>query len=280
MKSSRFALAVLLLASGAPVFGQDAAEIVRRSVAAVERSWNAAPAYSFVERDSEVANGKRSVRQSAVVMIDGSPYYRLLSNDGKPLSPAQAAREQRAFDLEIANRGRESPSARRKRIAQYDKERRQDHALMMEMSRAFVFRLVGRNRLNGHAVYVLDAEPKPGYQPPSFETRVLTGMRGRLWVDCDSYQWVRVEAEVFRPVTFGFFIAKAEPGTRFALDQEPVDGAVWLPTRFTMSVNATVLWWRKTSTEVDVFTSYRKAASPAEFAEDVRRTFGPAGRPK
>jgi hypothetical protein len=36
-------------------------------------------------------------------------------------------------------------------------------------------------------------------------------MKGKLWVDREQYQWVKVEAEVIKPVNFGYFIAKVAP---------------------------------------------------------------------
>jgi len=47
------------------------------------------------------------------------------------------------------------------------------------------------------------------------------GMTGHLWIDQRDSQWVRVEAEVVRPVSFFGFFAKVGKGTRFLLEQEP-----------------------------------------------------------
>jgi hypothetical protein len=63
------------------------------------------------------------------------------------------------------------------------KERRRDHAMLMEMVDAFEFQLVGAEIVNGHECWVLDARPKRGYEPKDRETKVLAGMRGELWVD-------------------------------------------------------------------------------------------------
>ena len=49
-------------------------------------------------------------------------------------------------------------------------------------------------------------------------------MRGKMWIDTRQYQWVKVHAEVFRPVAFGLFIAHVEPGTEFTLEESPIGG--------------------------------------------------------
>ena len=243
----------------------NAVDIVQRSVMVLERDWQAAPEYSFVENDIEVKDGTRSQRKSAVIMIDASPYWMLLEENGKPLTREREANERRKLAQQISVRRGQSTADRQRRIAQYDKERRQDNALIREMTEALDFKLAGEETLHGHSVYVLQASPKPGYEPKSLETRVLTGMRGTLWVDRKSYQWVKVEAEVFRPVAFGLFIAKVQTGTRFSLEQSPVSDSVWLPSRFTMTVNASIFWWHKASTEDESFFAYRPARESLEL---------------
>jgi hypothetical protein len=61
---------------------------------------------------------------------------------------------------------------------------------------AFQFQLAGDAEVDGHACWVLDATPKPGYRPSTREGRILEGMKGRLWVNQRTYQWVKVHAEV------------------------------------------------------------------------------------
>ncbi len=113
--------------------------------------------------------------------------------------------------------------------------------MLLAMVDAFDFQLSGEERVNGHDCRVLDARPKPSYQPKNRETKVLAGMRGRLWIDKKQTQWVKVQDEVFKPVSFYGSIAKDGPGTRFMLEQEPVADNVWLPKRFSVKVNATAL---------------------------------------
>lgn len=55
-------------------------------------------------------------------------------------------------------------------------------------------------------------------------------MRGTLWIEKSTFQWVRVEAEVFRPVSIEGFLAQVQPGTRFLLDQAPVSETSGYPS--------------------------------------------------
>ena len=253
-------VAVLLLLTATlplPASALDARQIIQRSVEANEADWKAAPDLAYVEREVINKGGARTVKTYKVMMIDGSPYNQLLAVDDQPLSPAHQARERARLAQEIARRKHETREERSSRISKYEKSRHQDHALMQQMTKALDFRLRGKDTLNGYPVYVFDATPHAGYQPPNHETRVLTGMKGTLWVNRTNYQWVKVEAEVFRPVSFGLFIAKVSPGTRFVLEQAPLSGPIWEPKHFKMEVHASILWWTHNSSEDDTFRDYQ-----------------------
>jgi len=254
-----FALLLPYSCWGGGVAADQADDIVRRSVQNTTADWDAAPQYDFTERDIVSQHGKRSVKTYQVTMIAGSPYNKLIAIDGRPLSPSQSAQEDRKAEEETNRRRNESSAAREKRIAEYLKERRQDHALMAEMAKAFDFRLSGEETVNGRRCFVLNATPKPGYRPPTRETQVLTGMRGTMWVDASAYQWVRVHAEVFRPVTFGLFFARVKPGTQFTFEEQPVRANLWLPSHFSMAVNARILLASRHSTDDETYSNYRPA---------------------
>jgi hypothetical protein len=241
----------------------DVVQIVQRSVASVEANWNQAPNYSFKERDVESKHSSApTIKSYEVSMIEGSPCNRLVAFNDQPLAPELQAAEEQKLRAEIDKRQRESHRERAKRIAKYEKERHQDHAMMIAMADAFDFQLVGEETINGHACWVLDATPKHGYQPKIRETKVLTGMRGRLWIDKAQYQWVRVRAQVFKGVGFFGFVAKVAPGTAFALDQEPVADNLWLPKHFRMQVKASALGFiNEDSTADETYGDYRLSAA-------------------
>jgi len=263
--SRNWAIVVITMLVSPRCFGaksSQAQDIVARSVQNMNADWSAAPQFDFTERDVIRKKGRSSVMTYRVLMIGGSPYQRLLAVNGEPLPAAQVAREQGKLQREIARRGREMPSARQKRVAEYQKERRQDHELMAEMVQGFDFKLEGEETLNGRRCYVLDATPRPGYQPKSRETKVLKGMRGKMWIDVQRYQWVKVQAEVFRPVTFGLFVAHVQPGTEFTLEQKPVEGNIWLPSHFSMRVKAQILLFSRRSTDDETYSQYRPVSEP------------------
>ena len=254
---TRALLLLLAGAAAASIPAPDVTEILRRSVEANQADWKAAPDYDYSEQERK-PSGSMTYR---VWMIAGSPYQQLVAVNGEPLSAQDQKERQQELQRVIAQRNSESASHRTERIAKYQRDRERDHVLMQQLTEAFDFHLVGERRLRGHTVYVLRATPRAGYQPPNTDSEVLTGMRGTLWIDTRTYQWVKVEAQVVRPVSIAGFLARVQPGTRFELEKMPVGDGIWLPKHFAMRSDARVLFlFRRQTQEQDTYFNYQKAA--------------------
>jgi hypothetical protein len=221
--------------------------------------WKRAPDYSYVTREVQSKHEAAPVIKSyEVLMLEGSPYHRLIAIDDKPLSPGEQADEFRKMQNEIDKRRNETEKEQKKRIAKYLRERKRENDMIREMAAAFEFHFAGEENVNGHDCWVLDTSPNASYEPKDREGRVLTGMTGRLWIDKSSYQWVKAKAEVFKPLSFYGFLAKVGPGTRFVLEQEPISNNLWLPKRFNMQVNASALGFlNEDSREDDTYGDYK-----------------------
>jgi hypothetical protein len=118
---------------------------------------------------------------------------------------------------------------------------------------------MGEQRLGAQDVYVLKATPRPGYKPPNTEAKVLTGMEGKLWIDKQTFQWVKVEATVIHPVSIGGFLAEVEAGTHFELEKMPVADSIWLPKHFAMKSRAKILFlFTRKSQSDETYSGYHK----------------------
>jgi len=263
-KSFSSVLAIPLLAVvasiGAGAQQPNVQEIVKKSVAATDADFNAAPHFNYEERD-RVGKGSKTYR---VTMIQGSPYQRLIAINGKPLPAAQAAQEQKKEEQVAASRRSESSGERQRRIAKFDKERTRDHLMMQQLTEAFNFTYIGERKVRSFKVYMLKATPRPGYRPPNMQTQVLPGMQGELWIDQQTYQWVKVMAQVIRPVSIEGFLAQVEPGTQFEIEKSPVVGGTWQITHFAMKSSAKVLFmFNRSSQEDDTYSDYQRIGSNA-----------------
>jgi len=236
---------------------EDVSSIIRQSAEANNRDWAAVPKFDNSERD----HNKGGDKTYAVTMLYGSPYERLIAVNGRALSPSQQREAQKKYETAAAERQRESAEARSQRIAKYEAGRKRDHTLIEQLTVAFDFRLIGKQLLNHHQVYVLKATPRQGYRPPDRDSEVLTGMEGTLWIDQKTFQWVKVEAHVMHPVRIEGFLAEVEPGTRFELEKRPVANDIWLASHFSMRSNAKVmLLFPHTGWEDDTYFNYHRAS--------------------
>lgn len=258
-----FVVTISLIAFVAISFAQeDANKIIERSIQANAADWKATPEYDYFERDQEQDGGSKTFEER---MILGSPYEQLVAINGKPLSPDREAEEQSKLEAAIAQRRSESAEQRASRIEKYERDRKRNQLLLQQLTKALNLVLVGEQKLEGHDVYVLKATPRPGYQPPNMETEVLLGMEGKLWIDKETFQWVKVEAQVIHPVSIEGFLARVEPGTRFELEKAPVEDEIWLPRHFAMRSRAKILFLFHHRSQADEsYYGYHKAQASGQ----------------
>jgi hypothetical protein len=271
VRTSASAVLAILLSYLVPSSAEEnVASIIRRSVEANNRDWAAVPEFDNRERDRT----KDGDKTYAVTILYGSPYQRLIAVNGQPVSPQKEKEEQKRYQQAVEQRKHESADKRAARIAKYEAERKRDRNMLDQMTRAFDFHLTGEKELNGRRVYELKATPRKGYQPPNRDSQVLTGMEGTLWIDRDTFQWVKVEAHVTRPVKIVGFLAEVEPGTRFELEKKPVAGDenIWMAAHFAMKSRARVmLLIPHHGEEDDSFFDYHKSAAVAQSAKSEAR---------
>jgi len=271
VRTSASAVLAILLSYLVPSSAEEnVASIIRRSVEANNRDWAAVPEFDNRERDRT----KDGDKTYAVTILYGSPYQRLIAVNGQPVSPQKEKEEQKRYQQAVEQRKHESADKRAARIAKYEAERKRDRNMLDQMTRAFDFHLTGEKELNGRRVYELKATPRKGYQPPNRDSQVLTGMEGTLWIDRDTFQWVKVEAHVTRPVKIVGFLAEVEPGTRFELEKKPVAGDenIWMAAHFAMKSRARVmLLIPHHGQEDDSFFDYHKSAAVAQSAKSEAR---------
>lgn len=261
------ALCATSTASALPANAQCDASIIERSVQVNTEDWNAAPQYDYFERDRQPNGGTKTYEN---LMILGSPYQRLVAINGKPLTLDQQAQEELNWKQAVAERKNESPREREERIANYEQERKRDHLLLEQMTKALDFQVVGEKKVGVNNVCVLKATPRPGYVPTSREAKVLTGMEGTLWIDIKTSQWVKVEANVIHPVSIEGFLAQVEPGTRFELEKAPVGDNIWLPSHFEMKSQAKIFFFftRKTQANETYYGYHKDLPTEPGAAED------------
>ena len=236
--------------------------------------------YTYIQRSEEHhLDGRGQVKStesktSEVLMIYSEQVERVIEKNDKPLSAKDAAKEDEKIQKIIDKRRDESEAERRKRLEKEEKEREDGRQFVREVADAYNFRLVGVEPLNGRDAYVIDAEPRPGYEPHRKEARFLPKIRGRIWIDKQEDQWVKIDAQVIDTVSFGLFLARLHKGTRIMVETMRVNDEVWLPKHMTARVDVRVALLKNFNVDADVtYRDYKKFRTDTKIvgvAEEVK----------
>ncbi len=231
--------------------------------------------YTYIEREEEHrldGNGKVKKVESTtseVLVIYGEQVERKIAKDDKPLSAEEAKKEEERIQKITDKRKNESDSDRRKRLEKEEKEREDDRKFVLEIADAYNFRLVGSELLDGRDTWVLDATPRPGYEPKRREAKVLPKLKGRIWIDKSETQWVKIDVTTTDTISFGLFLARLHKGTRIVVETTRVNDEVWLPKHVSAHVDVRLALLKNYNEDVEqTFRDYKK------FRTDTKITVG------
>ena len=191
--------------------------------------------YTYIEREEEHRlDGKGQVKStetktSEVMMVYGDQIERLIAKNDKPLSAKDAAKEDERIRKITDKRKNETDEQRAKRLKQEEKDREEARKFVGEIADAYNFHLAAMEGLEGRETYVIDAEPRPGFEPHSKEAKYLPKFRFRVWIDKAEGQWVKLDAQAIDTVSLGLFLARIHKGSRIVIEQTRVNDEVWLP---------------------------------------------------
>jgi len=248
-----------------PAFCQDAREIVRKSVELDQLNWQRRADYTWVmetrERHFDSQKRVTSDHQEAweTLVLEGRPYNRAIEKDHKPLPPADQKKEQERLDGIAARLDKETPAEKQRHRAEYEASRRRERQFLLEVTDAYDFRLEGDQTVDGQPAWVISGTPKPGYHARSREGAAMLKIRGRIRIEKAGYQWVRIEAETTGTISFGWFLARLNPGAKLVWEQSRVNDEVWLPARAFLSGTGRIALLKRIAEDEEItWSHYRK----------------------
>ncbi|HLZ42850.1 MAG TPA: hypothetical protein VKQ11_17915 [Candidatus Sulfotelmatobacter sp.] len=199
--------------------------------------------YTYIERQVEhKLDGKGQTKSTEVktyeiVEIYGEQVERLIAKDDKPLDAKEAAKEEEKIQKIIDKRKNESEADRKKRLDKEEKEREDGRKFVTEIADAYNFTLVGTELVDGRDAWIIDGEPRPGYEPHMKEAKFLPKFHGRVWIDKNDLQLSKMQVEALDTVSWGVFLARFHKGSHFTLEQTRVNDEVWLPRQLAVKVD-------------------------------------------
>jgi hypothetical protein len=244
---------------------QDAREIVRRSVEIDSGNTAAARNYTFLQRqETRKLDGAGRVKDTEsltydVTLQEGSPYRRLVARDDKPLSEKDQREEQEKLRRSNEIRSHETPEQREQRIADWHRKQEDQRKPLKELPDAFDFRLLPNEAIDGAECWVIEASPKPGYKPKAASAFFFPKVRARFWIARTNYQWVKFDMEALDTIAFKGILVRLSKGSHLVMDQQHVNGEVWLPRRIVLNASARILLIKGFHAEIVYsFSDYRK----------------------
>ena len=228
--------------------------------------------YTYVERqemrrlDGHGRVKSTDLKSFDVMEIYGEQVQELISKDDKPLSQKEAKKEEDKIQHLIDKRKNESDAEREKRLRKEEKDREDSRQFVQEVAGAYNFRFVGMESLNGRENYVIDADPKPGYQPHLKEAKILPKFRFRAWIDKEDVQWRKLDLECIDTVTFGLVLFRMHKGSHATIEQTRVNDEVWLQRRIVANVDFRLALLKNFDLSLDISDGdYKKFRSSTKF---------------
>lgn len=228
--------------------------------------------YTYIDRevqnklDGKGQTKSTEVKTYEVLEIYGTPVQRLIQKDDKPLDAKEAAKEEEKIQKIIDKRKNESEEDRKKRQEKELKEREDGRKFVREVADAYDFKLVGTEQIGGRDAWVIDGEPRPGFEPHMKESKFLSKFHGRVWIDKGDLQLAKMDVEAIDTVSLGWVLARIHKGTRVMLEQTRVNDEVWLPRHVAFKVDARVALFKGFNLDGDQeYRDYRKFRTSAKI---------------
>jgi hypothetical protein len=221
----------------------DVRRLVESSIAATRRSWQARLHYGYVERsedrrrDSTGRVRSEDVEISRTVLVDNVPFEELIERNGHPPSAQELRKQKDEFD----KLKRETPVHRAERLRILEEE---NTSLVVEVPKAFDFRMVGDDVVHGRPAFVLEATPRPGYHAQGKYGKMFSKVAGKLWIDKEDLGWIKVDGRVLQPFSMGLFLVRVLAGSQITMEQRRVDDGIWMPERVGVRAAAKIFFLR------------------------------------
>jgi hypothetical protein len=247
----------------------DVGALLREVARNQDETENRVAEYSFkqTETDREI-NSKGELNKQTVKVYEvyplpnREPVQKLISENGVPLSPERAAKEDKRVQEEFLKAEREKEkdareAARRRAERNKKKEKdgdatkkegdpaKKDEDTDPEISmflRACDFVSPRRERFEGRDTIVFDFRPRAGFKPKTREESLIVKLVGVVWIDPIDKQVIRLEARLAEGFKMaGGLLVSLKPGAALVMEQTRMAEGVWLPRFAQINLSVKVL---------------------------------------
>jgi hypothetical protein len=231
---------------------------------------------TYLRYRTHVKDAKGDVIRDVIESKDGT-VARVILRDNRALTPEEDARERDRLQAML-----DSPDDFAKHIQKDRTGKKLATDLMKLLPQAMVFSYPPsqpqRNDKPSGAPeeLVLDFKPNSAWSPPTMASQALTGIEGRCWIDARTHNLIRLDADLFQPVNFGFgVLAHLYPGGKFLLEQQPVGDqhgvdSRWIANHFIERVTVRAMMVKTLKENIDLIASAFSPIPEMGYREAIR----------
>lgn len=207
--------------------------------------------------DKGVVKKEKTLVHEVYPLAGGGSVFKLISEDGVPLSPERMAREEKRVTelvgkIESEKAKREEKRAR-ERAEQAARARKKggtssssgdaddDNVGIGVFLRACEFVSPRRERFQNRDSIVFDFRPRPDFKPANRGESIVGKLAGVVWIDPVDRQVMRLEARLAEGFKVGGgLVASVRSGSAAVFEQTRLEDGVWLPRLSQINVSARV----------------------------------------
>jgi hypothetical protein len=243
--------------------------------------------YTFTEKMSVRTLGKNGqVRKTDERIYEVYPsveeeltYRKLISRDGKPLSPKELAGQEREQDKKLGKYRRRlersGPDGKSEADAKAERARREEEEVLDEILDIYDVTMLGRSLEDQHSAIILSFQPRRSYKPRTDGGKVLAKVGGKAWVAEEDLQIIRVEAQLVDSISFGLgLLARLDRGATAVFERRRVNNEIWLPASARFAGTGRLLLFKGLNLDIQSdYSDYRRFSvkTLVEFETDKKK---------
>jgi hypothetical protein len=266
-RSRVLVLAICTVAGCAPLYAQDAKQIVQK---AVEQELTAGKADHSHWRYRDDRKDAHSVY--IVVETSQGSVKKLIERDGQPLSESDAAAEQQRVENFI-----HSPSQLRKQQRDSAQDDKNAEDLLRMLPNAFTWKVVS----DTGDLTTLHFEPDPDFDAPDIKSRVLGAMAGEMVIDKKGHRIRTIKGTLTDDVSIGWgILGKLRKGGTFDVERREIAPGIWQIVETHVHINGRALFFKSIGQQQDEIQSeFTRVPDSTTLAEAVELLKAPLSEP-
>ena len=191
---------------------------------------------------------------------------RLVAIGNKPLTA-----NQRENELQRLHGLASDPAAQEHRHRNEERDAARVTSVMRLLPDAFINHFEGPVQTSNGTAIRMSFAPNPHFSPPTLESRVLTGIRGEIWIDPTDLRVVRIEGHLFRQVDYGWgILGTLYPGGTVGLEQAKTPECGWRLSHLRLNMTGKELMLKSLHVFVDeTATDYHRVPGGWKYTDAI-----------